>query len=50
MEQRVSCIFIQYRGHLLKGVAIFDATGTNLQQKKFVLMNKNVHFENCRKA
>jgi hypothetical protein len=33
MEQRISYIFIYYIGHLLEGVAIFDATGTNLQQK-----------------
>jgi hypothetical protein len=28
--------------HLLKGDSIFDATGINLQQKTFVLMNKDV--------
>jgi hypothetical protein len=26
-------IFFYYRGHLYKGVAIFEATETNLQQK-----------------
>jgi hypothetical protein len=34
----------------LKGVAIFDAIGTNLQQKPFVLMNKNVYYERCHKV
>jgi hypothetical protein len=33
MEQRISYICIYYRGRLKKGVAIFDATGTNLKQK-----------------
>jgi len=36
MEQHVSYIFFNYRGHLLKGAAIFDATGTNVQQKKLL--------------
>ncbi len=45
MEQRVSYIFIYYRGHLYKGVSIFDAIETNLQQTKFVSMNKNVYYE-----
>jgi len=30
MEQHVSYIFIHYRGRTQKGVAILDATGTNL--------------------
>jgi len=29
MEQYISYIFICYRGHLQKGVAIFYSTGTN---------------------
>jgi hypothetical protein len=33
MEQRISYIFIYYIWHLYKGVAIFNAAGTNLQQK-----------------
>ncbi len=33
MEQCISYIFMYYRWHLLKGVAIFYAIGTNLQQK-----------------
>jgi hypothetical protein len=37
MEEHITYIFIYYRGHLYKGVAIFDATGTYLQ---LVLMNK----------
>jgi hypothetical protein len=45
MEERISYIFIYYRGHLYKGVAIFDAIETNLQQKKFAFMNKNVYYE-----
>jgi hypothetical protein len=32
-EQCVSYFFMYYRGCLYKGVAILDATGTNLQQK-----------------
>ncbi len=28
-----------------KGVAIFDTTGTNLQQKLLFLMNKTVYYE-----
>jgi hypothetical protein len=45
MEQCIYYIFVYYRGHLLKGVAIFDNTGTKLQQnfclieQKMVVMN-----------
>ncbi len=45
MEQHISYIFILYRGPLYKGDAISYATGTNLQQKLF-LMTKNVYHEN----
>ncbi len=40
MEERISYIFIYYRGHLYKGVSIFDATETNLQQKISLLWTK----------
>jgi hypothetical protein len=50
MEQRVLYIFIYYRGHLYKGVAILDNTGTNLQQKIFVAINTNVFYEHCHKV
>jgi hypothetical protein len=32
MEQHVVCIFIDYRGHHRKGVAIYNATEINLQE------------------
>jgi hypothetical protein len=51
MEQRVSYIFIYYRMRLLKGSEIFDATGTNLEQKllfqytKMFIMNTAIKFK-----
>ncbi len=35
------CIFIDYRGHHRKGVAIYNATWVNLQQKTLVSSNTN---------
>jgi hypothetical protein len=46
MEQHVPYIFIYYRGHHLKGAAIFYATGTNLQQQN-LFNEKNVYYEHC---
>jgi hypothetical protein len=40
MEQRVSYISIYHRGHLQKGVEIFDADETKLQKKTFVFIQK----------
>ncbi len=51
MEERISYIFIYYRGHLYKGVAIFDAIETNLQQKllfqwtKMFIMNNGIRIK-----
>ncbi len=50
MEQHVSYIFIYYRGHLKIGAAIFDANGTNLWKKTFILINKNVYYKHCLKV
>jgi hypothetical protein len=33
MEQPVTYTFFYYGGYLLNGVSIYEATGTNLQQK-----------------
>jgi hypothetical protein len=46
MEQHVPYFFIYYRGHLLKGAAIFYATGTNLHQQN-LFNEKNVYYEHC---
>jgi hypothetical protein len=46
MEQHVPYIFIYYRGHLLKGAAIFYATGTNLHQQN-LFNEENVYYEHC---
>jgi hypothetical protein len=42
------CIFICYRGHHRKGVAIYNAAEVNLQQKPLVSLIKNVFFEDHR--
>jgi hypothetical protein len=50
MEQRVFCIWIDYRGHHRKGVAFYNATQVNLQQKPWFHWTKNVFFEHDREA
>jgi hypothetical protein len=42
MEQPVFCIFIDYRGHHKKGVAIYDATSINLQPKPWFHLTNDV--------
>jgi hypothetical protein len=42
MEQCVFCIFIVYRGHHKKGVAIYDATSINLQPKPWFHLTNDV--------
>jgi hypothetical protein len=42
MEQHIFCLFIDYRGHHRKGVAIYNATYVNLQQKLWFHWTKNV--------
>jgi hypothetical protein len=42
MEQWIFCIFIDYREHHRKGVAIYNATEVNLQQKLWFRWTKNV--------
>jgi hypothetical protein len=48
MEQHVFCIFIDYRGRHRKGVAIYDATLVNLQQKLWFHIKKECIFEHYR--
>ncbi len=42
MGQHNFCIFIDYRGHHRKGVAICNATQVNLQQNLWFCWTKNV--------
>jgi hypothetical protein len=37
MEEHIFCILIDHRGHHRKGVAIYNATQVNLQQKPWFL-------------
>jgi len=43
MEQRIFCIFIDYRGHHRKGDEIYNVTLVNLQQKLWFHWTKNVY-------
>ncbi len=49
MEQRVSYIFIYYKGHLSNGVVIFNAAGINLQ-KNFCFNEQKCFYEQCYKV
>ncbi len=42
MEQHIFCIFIDYRGHHRKGVAIYVATWVNLHHKLWFHWTQNV--------
>ncbi len=50
MELCISYIFMCNRCHLLKGVAIFDATRNQCTTKTFALMNKTGFYEHYHKV
>ncbi len=50
MEQHIFCILIDYRGRHRKGVAIYNATYVNLQQKPWFHCKENVFFEHFRQV
>ncbi len=45
MEQRIFCIFINYRGNHRKGVAIYEANSVNLQSKPWFHWTKIIFNE-----
>jgi hypothetical protein len=48
MEQHIFCIFIDYRGHHRKGIAIYNATLSHFTAETLVSSNKKCIFEHYR--
>jgi hypothetical protein len=48
MEQHILCIFIDYRGHHRKGIAIYNATLSHFTTETLVSWNKECIFEHYR--